>query len=129
MHEYSLASAIVDQVKEIAIQNNAKKVKKITITASPYEMVIPELLQDAYKIITDEIVTFKGSKLELSILPAKISCLECEYKGEPDKEGDQEFAFNFKCPKCGSRDTHLDMQYLTIQSVDLEILEEFTTEV
>ena len=128
MHEYSLASAIVDQVKEIAQQNNAKKVKKITVTAGPYEMVIPELLQDAYKIITDEIETFKESVLELKILPAKINCLECEYNGEPDQDGDQEFAFNFKCPKCGSRDTHLDMQYLTIQSVDLEILEEFTTE-
>ncbi len=127
MHEYSLASAIVEQVKDIVQQNNANKVKKINVTAGPYEMVIPDLLKDAYGIITSELEKFKGSTLELDILPAKIKCLECEYTGEPDKEGDQEFAFNFKCPHCGSRDTHLKIQYLTIETVDLEIPDEVTS--
>jgi len=123
MHEYSLAVAIVDQVKEIVKEYNANSVKKITVSAGPYEMVIPELLYEAYDIIIDNLDKFKESKLELIMKTAEITCLNCDYKGEPSKEGDDEFAFNFKCPKCDSRDTHLNMQYLTIETVDLEILE------
>ncbi|MHA1225004.1 MAG: hydrogenase maturation nickel metallochaperone HypA/HybF [Candidatus Heimdallarchaeaceae archaeon] len=119
MHEYSLASAIVEQVKKIREEHHAQAVKKIIVSAGPYELIIPDLLQDAYEIITNELEEFKDSTLELVTKPASITCLECEYQGEPDQMGDDEFAFNFKCPKCGSRDTHLNMQYLTIESVDL----------
>ncbi len=123
MHEYSLASAIVNQVKQIAIEHKALKVNKVTVSADPYEMIIPELLQDAFKIIITEIELFQNAHLELLKLPAEIICLECEFKGEPSEEGDKEFAYNFKCSKCGSRDTHLNIRHLTIESVDLEILE------
>jgi hydrogenase nickel insertion protein HypA len=121
MHEYSLASAIVNQVKEIVEEHKAIRVKKVTISAGPYEMIIPELLQDSYKIITDEISKLRESILVLIRKSANISCLECDYKGEPDTEGDEEFAYNFKCPKCESRDTHIIRSYLTIESVDLEL--------
>ena len=59
MHEYSLAVAIVDQVKEIVKEHKARSVKKITVSAGPYEMVIPELLYDAYDIIIDDLDKFK----------------------------------------------------------------------
>jgi hydrogenase nickel insertion protein HypA len=123
MHEYSLAVAIIDQVKDIVKQHKANRVNKITLSAGPYEMVIPELLYEAYDIIIDELDKFRDSKLELIMKPAEITCLNCDYKGEPSKEKDEEFAFNFKCPKCDSRDTHLNMQYLTIETVDLELPE------
>lgn len=123
MHEYSLASAIVEQVKKIALEHNASKVKTITVSADPYEMVIPDLLKEAYGIITDELELFKDSKLKLLILPAEIICIDCDHKGEPSIEGDDEFAYNFKCAKCGSRDTHLNIRHLTIETVDLEIPE------
>lgn len=121
MHEYSLASAIVNQVKDIVKEHKAIRVKKIIVSAGPYEMIIPDLLQDSFKIIIDELEKFKGSILDLVRKPAKISCLECDYTGEPDEEGDDEFAFNFKCPKCQSRDTHIIRSYMTIESVDLEL--------
>ena len=123
MHEYSLASAIVDQIKNIALEHNASKVKTITVSADPYEMVIPDLLQDAYKIITNELELFKDSVLNMIILPAEVICIECDHKGEPTVDGDEEFAYNFKCAKCGSRDTHLNIRHLTIETVDLEIPE------
>ena len=123
MHEYSLASAIVNQVKQLAAEHNASKVNKVTISADPYEMVIPELLQDAFKIIISELEIFKEAVLDLIILPAEIICIDCDYKGQPTSEGDKEFAYNFKCPKCDSRDTHLNIRHLTIESVDLEIPE------
>ena len=121
MHEYSVASAIVDQVKSIVEEHKATQVKKIVVTASPYDVIIPELLIEAYGIITDELEKFKGSTLEIQISKAEISCLECDYKGEPDEKGDPEFAYNFICPKCGSRDTHVNMKNLTIETVDLVI--------
>ncbi len=123
MHEYSLASAIVDQIKNIALEHNASKVKTITVSADPYEMVIPDLLQDAFKIITNELELFKDSILNMMILPAEVICIDCDYKGEPAVDGDEEFAYNFKCAKCGSRDTHLNIRHLTIETVDLEIPE------
>jgi Zn finger protein HypA/HybF involved in hydrogenase expression len=123
MHEYSLASAIVEQVKDIVKEYKATKVRKILISAGPYELIVPDLLQDSYRIITNEIEEFKNSELILARKPAEISCLECEFQGEPDQEGDEEFAYNFKCSKCGSRDTHIIRKYLTIDSVDLEIPE------
>ena len=119
MHEYSVASAIVDQVKEIVEEHNATKVKKIIVSASPYDVIIPELLIDAYGIITSELDKFQGSILEMQTTKAEISCLKCDYSGEPAEEGDPEFAYNSKCPKCGSRDTHINMKNLTIETVDL----------
>ncbi len=121
MHEYSLASAIINQVEQLAREHNATKVKKITVSADPYEMVIPDLLKDAYKIITTEKKLFQDSELELLILPAEVTCLECDHKGEPESQGDEEFAYNFKCSKCGSRDTHLNIRHLTIETVDLDV--------
>ncbi|MCK4895856.1 MAG: hydrogenase maturation nickel metallochaperone HypA, partial [Candidatus Heimdallarchaeota archaeon] len=47
MHEYSVASAIVDQVKSIVEEHKATQVKKIIVTASPYDVIIPELLIEA----------------------------------------------------------------------------------
>lgn len=121
MHEYSLAFAIVEQVKEIIEEHKAIRVKKVIISAGPYELIIPDLLQDSFKIITDELEKFKESVLELIRKPARITCLECDYNGEPDSEGDEEFAYNFKCPECESRDTHINRSYLTIETVDLEL--------
>jgi len=121
MHEYSVASAIVNQVKAIVKKHKATQVKKIIVTASPYDVIIPELLIEAYGIITDELDKFKDSTLEMQISKAEISCLECDYKGEPDEKGDPEFAYNFICPKCCSRDTHVSMKNLTIETVDLVI--------
>jgi len=121
MHEYSVAAAIVDEIQRIAAKYNATKVKKVTVRASPYEMIIPELLYDAYEIIVSEIELMKGSKLELIVDEPSIICLECGYEGPPTEEGDPEFAYNFKCPKCGSRDTHINIKQMLIESVDLEI--------
>jgi len=64
---------------------------------------------------------FKGSTLEYKVQKAEITCLDCGYQGEPDEEGDPEFAYNFKCPKCGGRDTHINMKSMVIESIDLEI--------
>mgnify|MGYP000147268279 CR=1 FL=1 len=121
MHEYSLASAIVEQVEKIALEHKAVKVKKIIVSASPYELIIPELLYGAYEIIVSENEMFKGSTLEYIVQKAEITCLDCGYQGEPDEEGDPEFAYNFKCPKCGGRDTHINMKSMVIESIDLEI--------
>ena len=123
MHEYSLASAIINQVKGIAAENKAVKVNRITVSADPYEMIIPDLLQDAFQMIISELEIFKEAKLEFNILPAAIVCIDCDYKGAPAEEGDKDFAYNFKCPKCDSRDTHLNIRHLTIESVDLEVPE------
>lgn len=124
MHEYSLASAIVDQCAKIAEQNGAIKVKKVTVRASPYEMIIPSLLKDAYEIIIHDKPLFQGSTLELIIDDPEIICLNCEYQGPPDEKGDPEYAYNFKCPKCGSRDTHVNMKQLIIESIDVELPKE-----
>ncbi|MBY9000606.1 MAG: hydrogenase maturation nickel metallochaperone HypA [Candidatus Heimdallarchaeota archaeon] len=121
MHEYSVASAIVDQVKGIIEEHNASKVKKIIVSASPYDVIIPELLIEAYGIITNDLEKFTDSALEIQVGKAEIKCLECDYSGIPDEKGDPEFAYNFLCPKCGSRDTHINMKNLTIESVDLVI--------
>jgi len=123
MHEYSLANAIINQVKQVVSEHKATKVNKITVSADPYEMIIPELLQEAFKIIISELRIFEKAELELIILPAEIICIDCDYKGKPSEEGDEEFAYNFKCPKCNSRDTHLNIRHMTIESVDLEVSE------
>lgn len=123
MHEYSLASAIINQVKQVVSEHKATKVNKITVSADPYEMIIPDLLQDAFKIIISELNIFKETELELTILPAEIVCIDCDYKGKPSEKGDKEFAYNFMCPKCNSRDTHLNIRHMTIESVDLEVPE------
>ncbi len=123
MHEYSVAFAIVEQVKKIALEHNALKVKKVTVSTSPYEMIVPDLLCDAYEIIIQEpeFELLEGSILQLLEQEKEIVCLKCNYKGAPASEGDPEFTYNFKCPECSSRDTQINFKSMIIESIDLEL--------
>lgn len=123
MHEYSVAYAIVEQVKKIALEHGAIKVKNVTVSTSPYEMIVPDLLHDAYEIIIQEpeFELLKDSTLELLEQEKEIVCLKCKYQGPPDPAGDPEFTYNFKCPECNSRDTQINFKSMIIESINLEI--------
>ena len=99
MHEYSLAKALAEQVREIARLHFATAVTEIVVAAGPLAGVEPLLLAGAFEqIALDELLC--QSRLIIEEVPLEIHCDACESDSEL-----KEFAF--RCPNCGADATRV----------------------
>lgn len=96
MHEMTLAIQAVKTVIEFAEDNDIKVIDTVVLEIGELSMVIPEYMEDAWKIIVPSTM-LKGSKLRIDVSPGNGLCQDCgavfniiENKGV--------------CPKCGSQD-------------------------
>jgi hydrogenase nickel incorporation protein HypA/HybF len=99
MHEYSLANALAEQVRDIARQNSATAVTEIVVASGPLAGVEPLLLASAFKqVATDELLC--QSRLIIEEVPLRIHCDACESDSELKD-------FVFRCPHCGADATRV----------------------
>lgn len=99
MHEYSLANAIAEQVRDITRQHSAIVVTEVVVAVGLLAGVEPLLLASAFEqIATDELLC--KARLTIEQVPLTIHCDTCESDSEL-----HEFAFN--CPQCGADNTRV----------------------
>lgn len=103
MHEISIASSIIDNVIELAKQNNAKKVKEIFIDVGKLAMIDKEQLKFGVEILANDTLC-KGMNVEIKFLPVKIKC-----KNNHITTIDEDVEFlnipkYLKCNKCGDNE-------------------------
>ncbi len=110
MHEYGIACGIVDTVRDVARQNNAKKVLKVNVEIGELTFVNPEQLKFSFEAITSE-TELDGARLEIDSIPAKVSC-SCGYLGD---------AAGFTCPKCGTPPKVLHGREIYVRNVEIEV--------
>jgi len=95
MHEYSIVQALMNQVEDIAKQNDAKEVKEIVVKIGVMSGVEVELFKIAFDTFKEASSFTKNSNLIINHQKIKVKCLECEKENELDKN-------EYLCPDCKS---------------------------
>jgi hydrogenase nickel incorporation protein HypA/HybF len=108
MHEFSIASAIVDT----AVRHAAgRRVTLVTVRCGRLRQVVPDSLEFAFGILSRETLC-EGARLEQEVVPARLRCGTC----------DDEFEIElpvFRCPSCGGA----DVAVLTGEELEVESIE------
>jgi hydrogenase nickel incorporation protein HypA/HybF len=99
MHELSLCQELLEQVEELARQQQAVGVSRIVVHIGMLAGVEPELLQSAFAILGPGTVA-EHAELVLEMVPARVRCLSCGRESECR-------ANYLLCPVCRSTDVIL----------------------
>ena len=100
MHEFSIASSLVDELKRILKEQNATSIKSVDIEVGEYSNIVPELLNDAFNLLKREETIIKDAELKISVLPLKLRCKDCGFEWLPE-------GVELRCVKCKS--TNIDV--------------------
>ena len=96
MHEMSLAIGLMEQIQEVAQQNNLKCVDEVELQTGVLRQVIPEVMQEAFKAVTQETIA-QNAKLTIFEIAALAQCNMCQKKFSPQFD-------DFLCPDCHKAD-------------------------
>jgi hydrogenase nickel incorporation protein HypA/HybF len=103
MHEFSIASSLVENVLDFATTPPPKKVLKVLLQVGELTCVEPVQLAFCYESIIPE-TAIAGSQLEIERVPAEVKCPHCNYAGAPKYWDDAQSAApvpTLQCPQCG----------------------------
>jgi hydrogenase nickel incorporation protein HypA/HybF len=103
MHEFSIASKVVETVLAYAKAHGVKKVVEVRMTIGELTCVEADQLKFCFGAITKH-TALEDSALEIDIADAAVRCRHCGYEGSPKYwEGAQSAAFlpTLECPTCG----------------------------
>ena len=95
MHEGAIAAAIVQGALEVLEREKISSARTVTVLIGRLHSVVPDVLQDHYKILKKERPALARSKLVIEITPVKIACRACGKESVIERP-------EFACPACGS---------------------------
>lgn len=99
MHELSVCQAMMEQVREIALQQRAVVVTSVTVQIGPLSGVEPQLLKRAFPIASAGSIA-QGATLVLETLPVRVRCERCNAVTEAKVN-------RLLCGNCGDYRTRL----------------------
>ncbi len=103
MHEFSIASGVVETVLAYAETHGVKKIVEVRMLVGELTCVEAEQLKFCFSAITRD-SALEGAALEIDTADAAVRCPHCAYEGPPKYwEGAQSAAFlpTLECPTCG----------------------------
>ena len=108
MHEFSIASAVVDT----AVRHAAgRRVTVVSVRAGRLRQVVPDSLAFAFGLVTRETVC-EGARLAYEEVPARLRCDACDAEWEIEMPV-------FRCPTCGGG----EVEVLTGEELEVESIE------
>ena len=99
MHELSIASALVDQLTELALREHAERVLSVTIAVGCLSGVDPEALKMAFPLAADG-SSSADATLITRWMPARLRCRRCKRETVSDEPV-------FQCEHCGAQELDL----------------------
>jgi hydrogenase nickel incorporation protein HypA/HybF len=109
MHEFSIASAVVDTAVRHA---RGRRVTVVWLRAGRLRQVVPDALEFAFGIVSRETLC-EGARLELEVVPARLRCEACETAWEIELPV-------FRCPACGAGDACVvSGEELEVESIEV----------
>jgi hydrogenase nickel incorporation protein HypA/HybF len=114
MHEFSIASAVVDT----AVRHAAgRRVTVVTVRFGQLRQVVPDSLAFAFGIVSRDTVC-EGATLEQELVAARLRCGACAREWEIDLPA-------FRCERCGTADVEvLAGEELEVDSIEVSEDEE-----
>ena len=100
MHELGVVFKVIQQVEEIAAENDVTWVEKVTLSLGEVSSVIPEYLMDCWKWAVKRTEVMKEAVLDIETIPAVTHCDGCGQDYPTVQHGKI-------CPFCGSGETWL----------------------
>ena len=103
MHEFSIASGVVETVLAYAEAHGVRKIVEVRMTIGELTCVEPDQLKFCFGAITKD-TALEGAALEIDIADAAVRCPHCGYEGIPKYwEGARASAYlpTLECPECG----------------------------
>jgi hydrogenase nickel incorporation protein HypA/HybF len=99
MHELAVCRALVEQVEQLARQQNAQRISLIVVAIGPLSGVEPQLLEQAYPFAAAGCLA-EGAELRLECAPVRVHCDQCQQDSEAS-------ANRLVCGHCGNWQTSL----------------------
>ena len=103
MHEFSIASSIVESVLEFAETRGIGKITGVHLAIGELTCVAEEQLRFCFMSITKE-TPIEDSTLTIEQVPAVVRCSHCAYLGPPKYWEDALYLTpvpTLQCPECG----------------------------
>jgi len=100
MHELGVTFTVCDTVERVATENQADRVRKVTLELGEVSTVIPEYLTDCWKWAVSKRPLLNDCELIIERIPAITFCESCK-REYPTVE------FGRTCPHCQSEETYL----------------------
>jgi hydrogenase nickel incorporation protein HypA/HybF len=104
VHEFSVASQIVQSVLAEAEKRGAKKVTEVDLIVGKLTFLGLEQVRFAFEVLTKDTI-LEGARLVIEEQEGIVKCSNCGYEGDFKYEDDPLYHVPFptlKCPKCGS---------------------------
>ncbi|MBQ0078919.1 MAG: hydrogenase maturation nickel metallochaperone HypA [Eubacterium sp.] len=98
MHESSLVEFTLNAVEDKAASMNIKKVTLIHLTCGKMRGAIPQLMNEAFRLLTPARPMFHGAVLEMEETPIIAKCRACNSQHEIEEFHD------ITCPACGGKE-------------------------
>uniref|UniRef100_I5AQ75 Hydrogenase maturation factor HypA n=1 Tax=Eubacterium cellulosolvens (strain ATCC 43171 / JCM 9499 / 6) TaxID=633697 RepID=I5AQ75_EUBC6 len=100
MHELGVVFRVVEDLKQVAGENDLSAIHRVTISLGEVSTVVPEYLQDCWKWARRRTPLLEETELVIEKIPAVTLCGDCGKSYETVK-------YAKKCPHCGSDHTWL----------------------
>ncbi|MFH0781348.1 MAG: hydrogenase maturation nickel metallochaperone HypA [Pseudomonadota bacterium] len=77
MHEISLVQGLVQQLKELAVENKTTKIISVTMEIGPLCGVVVDSFRFGFDIISSEEDFMRGAELHINIPTVRYTCIGC----------------------------------------------------
>ena len=119
MHEFSIASGLVEKLLDFAEKNPDKKIVEVRVAIGEFTHIEDEQLRFCYESIITE-MPIAGSRLTIESVLGRVACSHCSYSGAP-KYWDGALhglsVATLECPGCGNTARVIEGDECAIRSV------------
>ncbi len=95
MHEISLVQALFSQLEELAAENKATRIHRVTMVIGPQSGVVTDAFRFGFETLASGNTLIGNAELVIEIPPVNYSCTQCGHMEETKEDSPEE------CPKCG----------------------------
>jgi hydrogenase nickel incorporation protein HypA/HybF len=122
MHEFSIASGLVEKLLDFVDKNPNRKIVEVRLAVGEFTQIEEEQLRFCYESIITE-MPLAGSRLTIEAVPGKVACPHCSYRGAAKYwEGVLSGApvATLQCPQCGKAAVATEGEECAIRSLRLQ---------
>lgn len=78
MHELGIVLHVIDQVEELAKENNVSKVTRLTLEVGEVSSIVPSYFSDCFEWAKKKTEYMQDTELEMIILEGVSYCKDCK---------------------------------------------------